>query len=108
MNEQLSMFPLLQDGEDAEDLINQIAQFKEYKKQKRNWENAFQNWSDKAGMNGLTSYGVCGYSTICDWCKDNTYGRPCVRALNDMCREKHIQLDYSERDFEKIWSIRNE
>ena len=73
-------------------------------KQKRNWENAFQRWSNDIGLNdGTTPYGKCGYGSMCDYCEDNTYGRPCVRALNEMCREKHIKIDYSIRDFEDIW-----
>ena len=31
------------------------------------------------------------------------YGRPCVRALNDMCREKRIKIDYDDYDFTKVW-----
>lgn len=61
---------------------------------KRKWENAFQKWSN---------YICCGYGSMCDWCTDNSYGRPCVRALNAMCREKRIQIDYSDFDFRKIW-----
>ena len=74
---------------------------------KRRWENAFQKWSNNHGMFGdpTESYGCCGYGSMCDWCDDNTYGRPCVRALNAMCREKNIQIDYSDRDFEKIWCM---
>lgn len=34
---------------------------------------------------------------------DNSYGRPCVRALNAMCREKNITIDYENYDFEEIW-----
>ena len=70
---------------------------------KRRWEYAFQKWSDENGMDGTESYGSCGYGAMCDWCKDNSYGRPCVRALNAMCREKGITIDYSNRDFERIW-----
>lgn len=72
---------------------------------KRKWENAFQKWSDEHGLepNNTTSYGCCGYGDMCDWCKDNSYGRPCVRALNAMCREKHINIDYTDFDFTKIW-----
>lgn len=72
---------------------------------KRNWENAFQKWSDKHGMDSenTESWGCCGYGSMCEWCEDNSYGRPCVRALNKMCREKGILINYSERDFEKIW-----
>ena len=73
-------------------------------KEKRNWENAFQRWSNRRGMNDpCTPYGKCGYGSMCDYCSDNTYGRPCVRALNEMCREKNITIDYN-RCFEDIWN----
>lgn len=26
-----------------------------------------------------------------------------LRALNEMCREKHKKIDYSKRNFEDIW-----
>lgn len=75
-------------------------------KAKRNWENAFQRWSNNIGFNdGTTPYGKCGYSSMCNYCEDNTYGRPCVRALNEMCREKQITIDYSKRNFEEIWDM---
>lgn len=73
---------------------------------RRSWENAFQKWSDDYGMGKAHSYeswGCCGYGSMCDWCKDNTYGRPCVRALNAMCRDKGLTIDYGKRDFEAIW-----
>lgn len=75
---------------------------------KRKWENAFQKWSDEHGIEAVEhaeSYGCCGYSSICDWCEDNSYGRPCVRALNAMCREKRIEIDYSDYDFKKVWRV---
>ena len=72
---------------------------------KRRWEYAFQKWSNDHGIesDNTKDYGCCGYGSMCDWCKDNSYGNPCVRALNAMCREKRIKIDYSRRDFEKIW-----
>ena len=83
---------------------------KKKKSVKRKWENAFQKWSDKhglfsAGFIQVEDWGCCGYGSMCDWCKDNSYGRPCVRALNAMCREKKIQLDYSDYDFVKVWRM---
>ena len=72
-------------------------------KQKRKWENAFQKWSDEHGLDGYDALGCCGYGSMCDWCTDNSYGRPCVRALNAMCREKRIKIDYTDFDFEKVW-----
>ena len=96
MNDQLSLFEkaMLSDN-----LV------KEKKRVKRKWEYAFQKWSDKHGIesDNTEDYGCCGYGSMCDWCKDNSYGKPCVRALNAMCREKRIKLDYSKRNFEEIW-----
>jgi hypothetical protein len=76
---------------------------KKKRKVKRNWEYAFQKWSNEQAEDERTSTGICGWGAMCDWCYDNTYGKPCVRALNKMCREKRIAIDYSKRDFEKIW-----
>ena len=92
MNEQISMISI-PEGERVDLII-------------RSWENAFQEWSDKHGMetDNTTSYGCCGYGSMCDWCDDNSYGRPCVRALNKMCREKNLMINYSNYDFKKVWS----
>lgn len=68
---------------------------------RRAWENAFQRWSDKQSQDGTTPLGCCGYGRICDYCTESDKGRPCVRALNAMAKEKHIEIDYSDRNFEK-------
>lgn len=73
-------------------------------KTKRNWENAFQNWSNIQFNEGRYGYGACGYGSMCDYCEDSTYGRPCVRALNAMCRDNRITIDYTKRNFEDIWN----
>lgn len=104
--EQISLLPFVQDDEDREELKKQFEMFSEYKRQKRKWENDFQRWSNAQGIEAetnTTGYGCCGYGSMCDWCEDNSYGRPCVRALNKMCREKNITLDYTDYDFERIW-----
>ena len=73
-------------------------------KQKKNWENRFQRWSDKMNLSEPTeTYGKCGYGSMCDYCENNSYGRPCVRALNEMCRVKNIKIDYSKRTYEEVW-----
>lgn len=72
---------------------------------KRQWENGFQRWSNKNSQDELTPLGKCGYSAICDFCKDNAFGRPCVRALNAMCREINISIDYTKRNYEEIWNV---
>ena len=76
---------------------------REKRNAKRRWENAFQKWSDEQSQDETTPNGKCGYGSVCDWCGDNSYGRPCVRALNEMCRERGIKIDYADRDFEQIW-----
>ena len=74
-------------------------------KKKRNWENGFQIWSNKqSSQSDGNSFGCCGWGSMCDYCEDNSYSRPCVRALNEMCREKGIAIDYDNRNYEDIWS----
>lgn len=70
---------------------------------RRKWENGFQRWSNKEAQDESTSIGVCGYGYMCDYCEDNTYGRPCVRALNAMCREKRITIDYEKTSYADAW-----
>lgn len=73
------------------------------KKLKRNWENAFQKWSNDKLQEKSSPLGKCGYGSMCDYCADNSHGRPCVRALNAMCRDTGITIDYNNRNFEEIW-----
>lgn len=70
---------------------------------KRRWENGFQKWSDEHGMEDDSSLGACGYGSMCDYCEDNSYGRPCVRALNAMLRETGERVDYENASFEDVW-----
>ena len=48
--------PPLFEGEDVEELQKQIDKIKEHERQKRNWENAFQKWSNRCALdvNGLS------------------------------------------------------
>ncbi len=94
MNEQIDLFG---------NLIKNSPKSNKTDKQKRNWENAFQRWSNKE-FGRTNSYGKCGYGIMCDYCEVNPYGRPCIRALNKMCRDKRIKIDYSKRNFEDIWN----
>ena len=70
---------------------------------KRRWENGFQKWSDNQGMDNTEDYGACGYGSMCDYCEDNSYGRPCVRALNAMLRETGESIDYENMSFVDVW-----
>lgn len=92
MSEQIALFDI-KEKQDAE------------KKQKRRWENGFQKWSDNQGMDddNTEDYGACGYGSMCDYCEDNSYGRPCVKALNAMLRETGESIDYENMSFEDVW-----
>ena len=93
MKEQIDIFGNV--GEIKKPVIDKV---------KRNWENRFQRWSTTCMIyDNLNHYGKCGYGSMCDYCEDNTYGRPCVRALNEMLREKNIVLDYEKITFEEVW-----
>lgn len=95
--------PPLFEGEDTEELHEQLKQLEEYRRLKRRWENAFQRWSNEMAQDGTSPLGCCGYGSICDYCEDNSYGRPCVRALNAWLRETGKSIDYNTQNFEKIW-----
>lgn len=70
-------------------------------KVKRNWEDRFQRWSNMQFQDG-----ACGYGSMCDWCSDNTYGRPCVRTLNEYLRNMDKKIDYEKASFEDVWNGR--
>lgn len=89
--EQLSLFPDIPERK------------KPSNREKRNWEDAFQRWSNRHASDGADSLGCCGYGAMCDWCENMEIGRPCVRALNNMVREKGITIDYLNRNFEAVW-----
>ena len=72
-------------------------------KARRNWMNGFQRWSNKQFQDGRVGYGACGYGSMCDYCEDMSYGRPCVRALNAMLRECKITIDYKKKTYEEVW-----
>lgn len=101
MNEQIQFIPC--GDEDVDDLKRQALLMQEHKRKRKAWEAAFQRWSDKQMFDETTSYGKCGYGAMCDWCNDSGKGRACVRALNAMCREKNVTIDYDNRNFEEIW-----
>lgn len=71
------------------------------RRKKEKWQKAFQAYSDKKAQDDTTPSGKCGYMDFCDYCTDNSYGRPCVRAFNEWARANHIQADYDDFDFSK-------
>lgn len=73
-------------------------------KKRHNWQARFQRWCNNESQDELTSVGICGYSDLCDYCKDNTFGKPCVRALNALLKEKNITIDYNNADFNDVWN----
>lgn len=74
---------------------------KALRRKKEKWQKAFQAYSDKMSQDGTTASGKCGYMDFCDYCTDNSYGRPCVRAFGKWARANKIQVDYDDFDFSK-------
>ena len=85
------------------DTLFELPPVKTVVNQRRRWENAFQKWSDEQSQDGYEPYGCCGNGTICDYCAGDLIGRPCVRALNTLCREEKKTIDYTDFDFKKVW-----
>lgn len=93
------------DAERRKTMLNLFGEEVDERKKDRKretWNRHFQKWSDEKSQDGTTPYGKCGYGAICDWCKDNSYGRPCVRALNTMLKEKRLGF-YETEDFESVF-----
>ena len=77
----------------------------------KSWEHAFHRWSTKEYENESTHYAMCGYGAICDFCEDNSYGRPCVRALNEYCKSRMKSINYMNKTveyFERCFDGRTE
>lgn len=88
----------------GEPMNNKPPKESEAEKVKRKWENRFQRWCNEMFEEEGMSIGKCGNGGMCDYCADNSYGRPCVRALNQMLREKRLSIDYNNADFLQIWN----
>lgn len=85
------------------DMFGEVVKHKpKIDKDKRNQENRFQTWSNNQQSVSATHYGKCGYGSLCDYCDLGT-SKPCIRALNNMLRERKIVLDYENITFEEVW-----
>ena len=77
------------------------------REQRSKWRKGMQEYCDEASVTdraARTGWCVCGYMTFCDYCKAgprNSYSRACVNALEDMCAERNISIDYGRTDYEK-------
>lgn len=91
---QLALFPEFEQIIDAG-----RASDKAERRKKEKWQRAFQAYSDKMSQDGTTPSGKCGYMEFCDYCTDNSYGRPCVRAFGEWARANKITVDYDDYDF---------
>ena len=72
-------------------------------KKRTAWNRRFQAWSDRMTQEEGTPYGKCAHGAICDFCADNSYGSPCVRALNEWMKETGRKVDYDKEDFEAVF-----
>lgn len=74
------------------------------KRTRMNWENRFQTWSNEQSYDGTTHCGKCGYGVMCDYCEDSSYGRPCVRALNQLIKVAGVKVNYKIAKYCDIWN----
>jgi hypothetical protein len=74
------------------------------KKSKRNFEQRFQAWCDKMLQLSSVPEGKCGWGMVCDWCEGADLGRPCIKALNNMLKEKLLQIDYEKATPREVWT----
>lgn len=92
MDDQFELFPTLPNPKTEADKL------------KRRWENGFQKWCNTMSQSKEDQpIGCCGCGAPCDYCTDNHIGRPCVRALNELCRTKRITIDYTKTSYEDAW-----
>lgn len=90
---------------------NQIEMKLNIPKQKNNikyviqkWRNSLQKYCDNQALNKGDTTGefVCGYMSFCDYCKHLGEKNACVKAICELCEEKHILIDIYDYDFEKF------
>ena len=74
-----------------------------YERKKRNWERAFQRWSDKSSDIGGTGYGKCGCGAICEYCTKDSQEDPCIKAFREMCKTEGLVPDYETLRNEDAW-----
>jgi len=71
---------------------------------KRRWENGYQKWCNKMSQSKEDKpLGCCCCGAACGYCIDNHIGRPCVRALNELCRMNNLKIDYTKTSYEDAW-----
>ena len=64
------------------------------RREKRNFMARFQRWSDRMKDDPVTSFGKCGYGTICDNCDGEMKRKPCARAYADYVKEHGLKPNY--------------
>lgn len=72
-------------------------------KAREKWNRGFQKWSDKMVQIEAIPDGKCGCGYICDYCDDNSKGRPCVRAVNNMLIAQQRHLNYESLSYEEVF-----
>lgn len=74
---------------------------KEFRKR---WRESLQKYCDKKSQEEgpYTGYCVCGYMNYCDLCKGSGETNACVKAILELCRNKNIQIDYSNFNFKQF------
>lgn len=74
------------------------------KYQKQKWRNKLQKYCDNQSqeVGSTTGYCVCGYMNYCDRCIGAGETNACVKAICELAKEKSIEINYNDYNFEKF------
>mgnify|MGYP006981641193 CR=1 FL=1 len=74
------------------------------RKNRSKWRNGMQAYCDRQQINGRADkdgWCACGYMNMCYYCNGADITKACVDAIEEMCYEKKISIEYSRTDYEK-------
>lgn len=87
------------------EVVEEIQKEKDNKKYlKQKWRNKLQEYCDNQAITigNNTGWCVCGNMNFCDYCEHCGKKNGCVKAIVEYCKENHIEIDYTDYDFEKL------
>lgn len=74
------------------------------RKNRSKWRKGMQAYCDRQQINGRADkdgWCACGYMGICYYCNGSDMAKACVDAIEEMCYERGISIDFSRTDYEK-------
>lgn len=84
--------------------LSSIEKVKVDKYNKQKWRNKLQEYCDNQAktIGDVSGWCVCGNMNFCDYCEHCGKKNGCVKAIVEYCKENHIEINYTDYDFEKL------